>query len=81
MALLLSPVGRAILVALLLLAAVGGIYSKGRKDGDAGAVSKINRQTEAAFDAAREAARSVDDCYALDGVRWNVARARCERHP
>lgn len=77
---LLPPfVGRVALAVVLIAAIVGGIYLKGRKDGSTGAISSINDQTQDAIEAAENAARSVDDCYRRDGMRWNVSRARCER--
>ncbi len=74
-----SPLGRYVAVGLAIMAVIGGIYWKGRNDGKGHAIEGINRQTERAIEDAHIAARTVDECYRLDGMRWNIARAKCER--
>lgn len=81
LAFLLTPLGRYLAGAIAILAILGAIYLKGKSDGKDNAIEAINEDTAKAFEAAREAARNVDQCYALDGVRWNIARAKCERYP
>jgi len=81
LAFFLTPLGRAVGAAFVILALIGAIYLKGKSDGKDTAIVSINEQTDRAMEAARDAANSVDDCYRLDGVRWNIARAKCERYP
>ena len=69
--------GRVLIVLAGLIAVLGGIYLKGRNDGGAGAVAAINRQTEEAVEAAHDAGRGVDACYAAGGV-WDVRRSKCK---
>ena len=61
----LSPLGRYIGIGLVALAAVGGVYTKGRIDGRAAYKAKIERDINNAINAGSEARqRALDELNA-----------------
>jgi hypothetical protein len=67
----LSPLGRWIGIALVVMAAIGGVYTKGRVDGRTAYKAKIERQIEDAKlkgDTAREKALRDFDAAPDDGL-------------
>lgn len=59
-----SPIGRYVAIGIVILAALGGIYAKGRSDGASAVQSKwdaaVQAATERGADARREAERTID---------------------
>ena len=49
-AFLFGPIGRYLLIFLVVSAAIGGIYAKGRVDGKAAYQAKLEREIKAAID-------------------------------
>ena len=75
---ILSPMGRYIGGALLILAIIGSVYLKGRNAGEHNAIESINATNALAKKDALEAADNVHDCYARGGV-WKLKSRECIR--
>lgn len=75
MALILSPLSRWLGGALLIAAIIASIYAKGRTDGKAHALAKIERANKKASDKADAAERDVLACPA---GKWNREAGKCE---
>jgi hypothetical protein len=55
LAFLFSPIGRYVVIGLVSIAAIGGVYTKGRLDGRASYKAKIERQIDESITSGNEA--------------------------
>lgn len=72
-----SPVGKATIALIVILACIYFIYQEGKKNGAADLAEEINRVDSKVIDKARQRRSNVDRCFAAGRV-WSREKGQCE---